>query len=207
MAASAQITGSLYPTFELNPAVRRTARAEATPRVGLQRREARSAHAGFGPYHSRSWMKWAGRPGGTASTRKQRVAGRPWAASGPRDPKGRKSIAYSSLARYFVLNLSSQPAESSSELRQVAKARPICFRPQPAENEYEAQAEYFGPHPGAAGRPLPRGLSYSLSAPKLGKSTAQFSAPCQPHCGSAFAPPRLPSPAGISSRFCSPQNE
>ena len=29
------------------------------------------------------------------------------------------------------------------------------------------------------------------------QSTAQFSAPCQPHCGSAVAPPRLPSPAAI----------
>ncbi len=38
-------------------------------------------------------------------------------------------------------------------------------------------------------------------------STAQLSAPCSLHCGSAVAPPRLPSPAGISSRFCSPQNE
>ena len=92
------------------------------------------------------------------------------------------------------------------------------------------------PHPGAAGRPLTRGLSYSLSAQSTANSSAQptalvqapssarrgaktvagfrarrtvaaqsspqLSAPCSPHCGSAFAPPRLPSPAGISSRFC-----
>ena len=52
---------------------------------------------------------------------------------------------------------------------------------------------------------------YSLSTQSPTKSKAQsstqFSTPCQPHCGSAGAPPRLPSPAGISSRFCSPQNE
>ncbi len=29
------------------------------------------------------------------------------------------------------------------------------------------------------------------------QSTPQFSAPCQPHCGSAFAPPLSPSPAAI----------
>ena len=29
------------------------------------------------------------------------------------------------------------------------------------------------------------------------KSTVQPTAPCPPHCGSAFAPPRLPSPAAI----------
>ncbi len=119
---------------------------------------------------------------------------------------------------------------------------PICrvrFRPQPAENEDGARAEYFGPpHPGAAGRPLTRELSYSLSAQipaqspakskaqstvhstapfsaqRSGKTVAgfrtrrtntaqsspQFSAPSQPHCGSAFAPPRLPSPAMTRTR-------
>ena len=42
-----------------------------------------------------------------------------------------------------------------------------------------------------------------LEEPKsTAQPTAQSTAPCPPHCGSAFAPPRLPSPAGISSRFC-----
>jgi len=90
--------------------------------------------------------------------------------------------------------------------QRVAKALPICFRPQPAENEYGARAEYFGPpHPGAAGRPLTRGLSYSLSAQSTDKSTAQsspqFSAPCRPHCGSACAPPCLPSLLGFHLDF------
>ena len=49
------------------------------------------------------------------------------------------------------------------------------------------------PHPGAAGRPLTRGLSYSLAA----QSTAQLSALCQPHCGYAIAPPRFRAPCAI----------
>ncbi len=54
-------------------------------------------------------------------------------------------------------------------------------RPQPAENEDGARAEYFGPpHPGAAGRPLSRGLSYSLSSQIPAQSSPQFSVPCQP---------------------------
>ena len=32
-------------------------------------------------------------------------------------------------------------------VQRTAEAQPICFRPQPAENEDGAQAEYFGPHP------------------------------------------------------------
>ena len=51
------------------------------------------------------------------------------------------------------------------------------------------------PHPGAAGRPLSRGLSYSLSSQIPAQSKAQFSAPCRPHCGSASAPPRFRAPA------------
>ena len=39
------------------------------------------------------------------------------------------------------------------------------------------------PHPGAAGRPLPRGLSYSLSAQSSTKSTAQSTASCSAQRG------------------------
>ena len=85
------------------------------------------------------------------------------------------------------------PAASPAALR-AAEAQPIqppqfCevrSRPQPAENEDGAQAEYFGPpHPEAAGRPLSRGLSYSLSTQSKDQSTitstAQFTAPAKPH--------------------------
>ena len=56
------------------------------------------------------------------------------------------------------------------------------------------------PHPGAAGRPLTRGLSYSLAAQSTAKSTAQSTAPCPPHCGSADAPPLFRAPGGILSK-------
>ncbi len=46
-----------------------------------------------------------------------------------------------------------------------------------------------------------RGGKTVFGFPARRTSTAQFSAPCLSHCGSAIAPP-LPSPAGISSRFC-----
>jgi len=45
------------------------------------------------------------------------------------------------------------------------------------------------PHPGAAGRPLTRGLSYSLAAQSTAQPKTQSTAPCPPHCGSAIAPP------------------
>ena len=129
--------GCLYPTFELNPAVRRTARAGRLPTGGPQ---CSQAHCG----HSRAPAPFCN-------------------------------------ALFFQVRAARSPAA-----RRAAKALPICFRPQPAENEDGAGAEYFGPpHPGAAGRPLPRGLSYSLSAPNTvpspaqnkAQSTAQISSP------------------------------
>ena len=77
MAASTPILDSLYPTFELNPAVRRTAQAGATPGVGLQLCEARFRPRWLRPaplklpYWGRTTYsfltKWAGRPGGTTT--------------------------------------------------------------------------------------------------------------------------------------------
>ena len=88
---------------------------------------------------------------------------------GPRGSASRKSDTHS-LPHSVEFGLSPTPEAlrrwaNRPAVRRTAKALPICFRPQPVENEYEARAEYFGPpHPGAAGRPLTRGLSYSLSA-------------------------------------------
>ena len=49
----------------------------------------------------------------------------------------------------------------------VARARPICFRPQPAENEYGVLAEYFGPpHPGGCGPTVTTGPQLLASSPK-----------------------------------------
>ncbi len=92
------------------------------------------------------------------------------------------------------------------------------------------------PHPEAAGRPLTRGLSCSLSPQSKNQSSAQptapakpharpsaagkpitvfppktdtaqsspqFSAPCRPHCGSAFAPPLFRAPGEILSKRAS----
>ena len=83
-------------------------------------------------------------------------------------------------------NVSCGPPRREASARaalRAAKALPIRFRPQPAENEDGAGAKYFGPpHPGAAGRPLSRGLSYSLSAQSTANSSAQpiaqISSPC-----------------------------
>ncbi len=126
--------GSLYPTFELNPAVRRTARAGRLPTGGPQ---CSQAHCG----HSRAPAPFCN-------------------------------------ALFFQVRAARSPAA-----RRAAKALPICFRPQPAENEDGAGAEYFGPpHPGAAGRPLSRGLSYSLSAQSTANSSAQPIAQSQALC-------------------------
>ncbi len=70
-------------------------------------------------------------------------------------------------------NVSCGPPRSEASARATLKGRISCrghFRPQPAENENGAGAEYFGPpHPGAAGRPLARGLSYFALGSKLGQ--------------------------------------
>ena len=47
------------------------------------------------------------------------------------------------------------------------------------------------------GRRFPSESRYLLLVKAGRKSSARFSAPCQYHCGSAAAPPRLPSPAAI----------
>ena len=145
--------------------------------------------------------------------------GRRPSARRPGGSKNRKSTTHSTAP---ILRGAFSAAASGERIRSVSG----IFRPSAS---------------GAAGRPLTRGLSYSLSAQSMtnkfspthrpsqapssaqrgsktvtdfrarrtvtAHSSSQFSAPCPPHCGSAVAPPRLPSPAGISSRFCSPQNE
>ncbi len=86
-------------------------------------------------------------------------------APGPRDPKGHKSIVYSSLARYFVLSLNSPPAvnaTSPDELQSAAWGggglrdpegsqkqgpilRPILLVSGCALREWASATEGFGP--------------------------------------------------------------
>ena len=177
----------------------------------------------------------AGRtPGVTAIfDAKRRIAGLPMGGFGPRDPLGsqkqclvrRPILRGSSSARppraanaslsprtaiphgiaLFALGLSgSKPAG--------LKATPVaglrCGRLR-YERPYGSQK--LGPNSGNSTQSIAQSSPHvqpnAARKTDTGQSTAQFSAPYPPHCGSAFAPPRLPSPAGISSRFCSPQNE
>ena len=126
----------------------------------------------------------------------------------PRAAKASPDSAHSCWARQqFAASGEQQRTPTSCSPRRMAancaallaaKARPICFRPQPAENEDEAGAEYFGPpHPGAAGRPLTREFSYSLSA----QIPAQPTAPAKPHARpSAAGKPKTVFPPEEQSR-------
>ncbi len=111
-----------------------------------------------------------GRPGGTATLdAERRVAGRPMGGVRPARPKGRKSCR-------------------------------VHFRPQPAENEDGASAEYFDPpHPGAAGRPLARGLSYFALGSKLGQ---EYSPTHRPNPSLMLGPARFEN----RNRFSNPKN-
>ncbi len=154
------------------------------------------------------------------STRKRRVAGRPWAGVRPARPKGSHKH-YPFLSNSSSAYSSSPPAESSNERRRVAvrhlpgrRTARLC---EPQKQNTHSLLQFCWvracalperPHAPlmrrcARGRRFPSESRYSLST----QSSPQFSAPCPPHCGSAFAPPRMPSPAGISARFCSSQNE
>ncbi len=146
MAASTPILDSLYPTFELNPAVRRTARAGATSGVGLQRRRARFRLRWLRPVSFTLLDEVSWTPGRSSNSRRASGVLRAsrWEASGPRDSASRKSTAirprraplaplkrrprrgrrFLSEPRYSLSTYSSSPpAESSNELRQVTAHR------------------------------------------------------------------------------------
>ncbi len=141
-----------------------------------------------------SCRKWVGRPGGIAIfDAKRRVAGLPRGGVRPARPKGSQKQQPIHLLNSFVFGprapgVGQRPSAQARRFYEPQKHAPfcgVCFRPQPAENEDGAQAEYFGPpHPEAAGRPLSRGLSYSLSTQSKDQSTitstAQFTAPAKP---------------------------
>ncbi len=102
-----------------------------------------------------------------------------------RRPKGRNNSGTSTApilsgSGSALPGWAERPSTQAQRFEEPQKHAPfcgVCFRPQPAENEDGAQAEYFGPpHPRAAGRPLTRGLSYSLAAQNITKSTAQLTA-------------------------------
>ncbi len=110
---------------------------------------------------------------------------RPSAAGGcgPRDPLGRKS--------------------NTSFTAQSCRVRPVAHPPKrqsrwatrPAVRRTALLA--LGPNSSPKLGPARRENRNRFSRPKnsTAQSTTQFSAPCLPHCGSACAPPRLPSPA------------
>ena len=53
------------------------------------------------------------------------------------------------------------------------------------------------PAPSSARRGAKTVSGFRTRRTSAAQSSPQFSVPCQPHCGSAVAPPRLPSPAAI----------
>ncbi len=124
-----------YLRFECIPAVRRTARAGATPGVGLQPRGAR-----FRP----RWLRPVSftlvgsgsdaREGRQLSLREQRVAGRPWAGVRPARPKGSQKHSH------FL----SGSALSSERVEACGAQSDLSCGP-PAE-------EVFGPHNSASRR-------------------------------------------------------
>ncbi len=95
------------------------------------------------------------------------------------------------------------PAVLRTAKARPIRPRPVCSRRQrrAATSAGELQSAAWG------GGELRDSASRRSSANSSAQSTArrtstaqsvpQFSAPCQPHCGSAVAPPRLPSPAAI----------
>ena len=108
---------------------------------------------------------------------------------------------------------------ASSAILRVARARPLCYEVRPrraigflakfaVSGERNEHGELRASAVGGFGPRDPKGsqelslarrenrLRFSRPKNSTAPSTAQFSAPCQPHCGFAIAPP-LPSPAAI----------
>ena len=130
-APTGRFNGSLYPTFELNPAVRRTARAGATPRVGLQHREARFRPRWLRPVSftligsgsdAREISQFSTRSGVLRAARGQ--------AAGPRDSTSRKNKAHSPPQGCHIRPVAHPPERlrrwaTGPAVRRTAKARPI----------------------------------------------------------------------------------
>ena len=121
LAGTTPILGSLYPTFELNPAVRRTARAEASPatEVAFGARRLRPLKA---LSHSLT-PKTDGRPGGTATLDAQA------ACCGP--PGGRRP------ARAVLRTATTTPP--FCEVRAAASSPGIKDAPPQARRPYGSQ--------------------------------------------------------------------
>ena len=79
--------------------------------------------------------------------------------------------------------------------------RPCRGRRFRTESRYSLSAQI--PAQSSAQRGAKTGNGFRTRRTSAAQSSPQFSVPCQPHCGSACAPPRLPSPAAILAGLAS----
>ena len=115
----------------------------------------------------------------------------------PLKRRSRRERRFLKESRYSLLTYSSSPpAESSNELRRVAALR-LPGRRTARLKEPQKPGPSHRPNPHLMLGPARRENRLRFSRPKNStpKSTAQFSAPYQPHCGSACAPPHFRAPA------------
>ena len=126
---------------------------------------------------------------------------------GPKAQRAGPAVLRTAEAQHFLSDSSSARPPHAPLKRRPRRGRRFCESRYSllAQNPAKSKAQPTAP---CSARRSGKTVA-GFPAPRTGKAqcSPQFSAPCQPHCGSAVAPPRLPSPAGISSRFCSPQNE
>ena len=134
--------------------------------------------------------------------RASRVAGRPWAGVRPADPLSRKSNAQStakSSVQFCRVRAARSPGGPKAQragpaVLRTAKARPIRPRPVCSRRQRRAATSAGELQSAAWG-----GGELRDSASR--RSSAQSTAPCPPHCGSAFAPPRF-AVARLKRDFC-----
>ena len=164
----------------------------------------------------------AGRTPGRYSIDAQTACCGPPVASGPRDPKGRKSSALFDAPFCWFWTVRSGGGPNGP-----------ARRPGGSKNRKSTAHSSSGAPPGARGRRFLAESCYSLLAysnsPPAGSATSpdelqsaawgggelrgsksrksstpnspQFSAPCPPHCGSAYAPPHSRRPLGFHLDF------
>ncbi len=126
------------------------------------------------------------------------------AASGPgienAPPQARRPKGRTSTAPIHRLKLSGSGCRPPPERLRRWATRPAVRRT--AETELHSSPPCLhSPPPARSGAKT--GYGFRAGRTSTAQSTAQFSDPCTPHCGSAFAPPRFRAPGEILSKRAS----